>query len=136
LAAEANLDAAGRCALASVLICQHGLSEVTCYLLLVPIYGSTQMDPSQSMQRPRSIMAAPSPPSPVVSERRAGRGGPLQALPLSEGRWQGVPGQWGRGRGRGRGRAAAATGSLGAVTTRRGQCAGTETVLGGVGRPY
>ena len=81
MAAEANLDAAGRCALASVLICQHGLSEVTCYLLLVPIYGSTQMDPSQSMQRPRSIMAAPSPPSPVVSERRAGRGGPLQALP-------------------------------------------------------
>ena len=28
LAAEANLDAAGRCALASVLICQHGLSEI------------------------------------------------------------------------------------------------------------
>ena len=27
LAAEANLDAAGRCALASVLVCQHGLSE-------------------------------------------------------------------------------------------------------------
>jgi hypothetical protein len=28
LAAEANLDAAGRCALASVLVCQHGVSEI------------------------------------------------------------------------------------------------------------
>ena len=65
LAAEANLDAAGRCALASVLVCQHGLSEIPWNSQ--KFTKETATEDFDASERPvRSEASAPfAPPSPA-----------------------------------------------------------------------